>query len=52
MLTIEDIAEILKVSRRTVERMLSAREFPEADTRIRRMMRWRRDTLDRWISEN
>jgi excisionase family DNA binding protein len=50
LLNIDEIAEILNVCRRTLERMISTKEFPACDKRIRRMPRWRRESVDRWIS--
>jgi excisionase family DNA binding protein len=49
LLSTTDVAEFLSISRRTLERMLSAGEFPAPDKRIGRMSRWRPETVDNWI---
>jgi excisionase family DNA binding protein len=47
--TIADWADALQVSRRLIERMLSARKIPPADLYCGRLPRWKRSTLAAWI---
>lgn len=49
MLSIAQFAEALLVSRRTLERMLSAGKVPRPDLRAGRMPRWKPETVRRWI---
>ncbi len=49
LLTIEELARELCVSRRTVEGMLAAGRTP-APVRIARCVRFRRDDIERWIA--
>jgi hypothetical protein len=51
MLTIDDWARILNISRRAVERLKSAGRLPRPDLTIGRMPRWRPMTIRRWIEE-
>jgi predicted DNA-binding transcriptional regulator AlpA len=48
---LDEIAESLGVSRRTIERERSAGRFPKPDLRIGRAPLWTRETLTRWIAE-
>jgi len=49
MLSIDDLAAILKCSRRLVERMRSAGKVPRPDFHAGRCPRWRAETIRRWI---
>jgi predicted DNA-binding transcriptional regulator AlpA len=49
MLSVEKVTNILSVSRRTFERLRSTGEFPEPDLHIRRMPRWKAETVRQWI---
>lgn len=49
LLSISDVASVLNVGRRTLERMIAASEFPSPDLRIGKMPRWRQETLNAWI---
>lgn len=49
LLTLDDIAVILGVSRRTVERMRAAGEMPKATIIGRRAARWKRSQIDAFI---
>jgi excisionase family DNA binding protein len=48
LLTVTDVATKLKVSRRTVFKMLSASELPKPDISTGRIRRWHPDTIDKW----
>jgi predicted DNA-binding transcriptional regulator AlpA len=46
---INEVARILSMGKRTLERMIAAGEFPQADFRCRRIARWRSSTVQAWI---
>ncbi len=48
-LRLDDLAEALGVSRRTLERERSAGRFPRPDLLIGKMPLWRPDTVHAWI---
>ena len=48
-LRLEEIAETLGVSRRSIERERSAGRLPKPDLTIGRMPLWRVDTIRNWI---
>ncbi len=48
-LRIEELAEAIGVSRRVLERELSAGRFPKPDLRIGKMPLWRVESLDAWL---
>jgi len=48
-LRIEELAEAIGVSRRVLERELSASRFPKPDLRIGKMPLWRLDTISAWL---
>ena len=48
-LRLEEVAESLGVSRRTIERERSAGRFPKPDILIGKMPLWRPETIHRWI---
>jgi predicted DNA-binding transcriptional regulator AlpA len=49
LLTKADLAEILRVNTRTIERMISRGDLPKPDKHLSRMPRWRAETIRRWI---
>lgn len=49
MLGIDDLASILNVSRRAVERLRSAGKIPKPDITLGRMPRWKPETIATWI---
>jgi excisionase family DNA binding protein len=49
-ITVEELAEALRVSPRTVQRFIQRREIPAI--RIGRQWRFRREWIDQWINEN
>src|SRR5271166_4219646 len=49
MLGIDDLAALLRCSRRLIERMRSAGKVPPPDLRVGRMPRWRAETIRQWI---
>lgn len=50
MLSLEDIATRLQVSRSTVERMRRNGELPEPDQLVGRLLRWEASTIESWLS--
>jgi len=48
-LRLDELAEALGVSRRTIERERSAGRFPRSDLTIGKMPLWRVETIRRWI---
>jgi predicted DNA-binding transcriptional regulator AlpA len=50
-LTLADWTQILRCSRREVERMKSAGKLPPPDFKVGRMPRWKPETVRRWIDE-
>ncbi len=48
---LDEVAALLGVSRRTIERERSAGRFPKPDLHIGRAPLWKRETLVRWIAE-
>ena len=51
LLSIEDLAAVLNVSRRVVERMRSAGRLPKADLTLgTRIPRWQAATIRAWIA--
>jgi hypothetical protein len=51
MLSLDDLAIILKCSRRWLERERSAGRVPKPDFMAGRCPRWRAETIRRWIGE-
>ena len=51
LLKAEEIARKLGVSPRTFARWLRSGDFPGADLRVGRVIRWRASTLDKWVAE-
>jgi excisionase family DNA binding protein len=49
LLTVDEVAQLLGLSRRTVWRLRSTGRIP-APVRIGRSVRWRRADVDEWIS--
>ena len=49
LLGIDDLAAILRCSRRLVERMRSAGKVPKPDIKIGKMPRWKAATIQAWI---
>jgi len=50
LLSMNDVARALNCSRRTLEAMRAGGRFAPADCFIGRSPRWRRSTVDAWIS--
>jgi excisionase family DNA binding protein len=46
-LTIEELADLLKISTRTLHRIIKRRELPVI--RIGRQLRFRRESVDEWL---
>jgi len=49
LLSIDDVAVTLGISRRTLFRLRSSGQFPEPDAKIGRRDRWKTATIQRWI---
>lgn len=49
LLTTQELADLLKVSTRTISRMKSAGELPEP-VMIGRLVRWKRADIETWLS--
>jgi predicted DNA-binding transcriptional regulator AlpA len=50
LLGVDDLARVLAVGRRTIERERAAGRLPRPDLHIGRMPRWRPDTIRDWIN--
>lgn len=48
---IQEVADMLGISRRTLEREISAKRFPPPDRRIGKAPLWGAETLCKWINE-
>jgi predicted DNA-binding transcriptional regulator AlpA len=51
MISLNGMADMLAVSRRTVERMRSAGKIPKPDVLVGKMPRWKLETFWRWIDQ-
>jgi excisionase family DNA binding protein len=51
LISVHDLATILKVSQRTIWRLLSAGKLVKP-IRLGGVVRWRYDEIQRWISDN
>lgn len=49
LLTVKDIAAILGVGKRTLQSWLAGGQLPQADVRVGKTRRWRRETIMQWI---
>ena len=49
LIRLDELADRLGISRRTLERERSAGRFPKADVRIGKMPLWRPETIREWI---
>ncbi len=49
LLSIQDIASILQISRRGVERMRCSGRFPRQDLTLGRLPRWKPTSVNNWI---
>jgi len=49
LMSISDLAEVLKCSRRGVERLRASGRVPKPDLVVGRMPRWRPGTIRKWI---
>ena len=49
LLSIDEVALMLDISRRHLFRLRSSGEFPEPDAMIGRRERWRPATIDKWV---
>lgn len=51
LMSIGDVALILKISRRGVERFRSSGKFPRPDIQVGRLPRWKQKTVSDWIEK-
>jgi excisionase family DNA binding protein len=51
MLTTDELAELLQVSRRCVERWDAAGKVPGKVRLPGRLIRWRREVIEKWLAE-
>jgi predicted DNA-binding transcriptional regulator AlpA len=51
LLSLDDVAKLLSVSRRWLERERAAGRVPKPDFMVGRCPRWRAATIRRWIGE-
>ena len=49
-ITVEELADMLKVSHRTVQRLVKRKELPAI--RIGRQWRFRKEWIDEWLDRN
>jgi len=52
MLGIDDLASVLNISRRGLERLRTAKKVPEPDLVLGRMPRWKPATIRTWIDSS
>jgi len=45
-----DVMSALRISRRTLQRLLESGKFPRPDRRVGRGLRWKRETIQVWIN--
>ncbi len=50
MLTVQDVADLLKCSRRTVSRLADSGQMPRP-VKIGSLARWNREVVERWIAQ-
>jgi len=50
MLSIKQLAELLAVSTASIRNLIRAGKLPPP-TRVGRQYRWRREAIDRWLSQ-
>lgn len=49
LLSLSDVARVLNVNRRAVERLRSAGRLPRPDLTVGRHLRWRPETITNWV---
>lgn len=50
MLSLKDVAQLLGIAKRTVHTWRASGELPKPDLKIGKTVRWRRSTIDKWIT--
>lgn len=45
-----EVARLIGVGKRTLYRLVASGHFPRADVRLGRISRWRRSTIENWLS--
>lgn len=50
LMGVADLARVLNVSRRSVERLRSSGKLPRPDLHAGKLPRWRPETIRRWIN--
>ncbi len=51
MLSPNDLAALLNVSKRTVQTLRAAGRLPAPDLHIRKILRWRPETITNWLAQ-
>lgn len=51
LLGVNDVADLLSIGRRTVERMRSAGKLPRPDLHVGRLPRWQTATIRGWLAD-
>ena len=52
MMTMRDVCEALRISRRTAQRLIAVGDLPRYDKKVGRGLRWKRETIEKWLSES
>jgi predicted DNA-binding transcriptional regulator AlpA len=52
MLTARDLAALLAIGRRTLQSWRATGKLPPPDVAIGKILRWRRKTIENWITAN
>lgn len=50
MLSLKDVAQLLGIAKRTLHTWRASGELPKPDLKIGKTVRWRRTTIENWIS--
>lgn len=50
MLSLDDVAQLLGIAKRTLHTWRASGELPKPDLKIGKTVRWRRTTIENWIS--
>ena len=52
LVTMADVCLAIKVSRRTLQRLIHTGAFPKPDRRAGKGLRWKQRTVEQWINES
>lgn len=50
MLSLRDVAKLIGIAKRTVHTWRASGELPKPDLQIGKTVRWRRSTIENWIT--